>query len=243
MTTFSRALIEVTVAAPADEVWRSLRDKERIAQWFGWDSDSLPAEIDFIFFSRATADEGARTVTFGLGDRIEVEPRGEGCVLRIVRPAPTADHDWDDIFEDMTQGWIAFLLQLRFALEHHAADTRRTLFLSGSPKTANGPLAGRALGLPASGAPGTTYALAAPMGDALAGRIWHRGKHQVALTVDGVGDGLLVAMDRAPDDKQPNGHSQVILTTYGLTDGAFDELSARWRTWWGEHFDSKLPGC
>src|SRR5262249_28447862 len=118
MTTFSRALIEVTIAAPADEVWRSLRDKERIAQWVGWPTDSLGAEFDYIF-SRATADETKRTLAFGLGDTIEVEPRGAECVLRIVRPAPTADHDWDDIFEDMTQGWMAFLLQLRFATEHH----------------------------------------------------------------------------------------------------------------------------
>jgi len=242
MTTFSRALIEVTIAAPADEVWRSLRDKERVAQWFGWDSDSLAAEIEFIF-SRARADDAARTVTFGLGDRIEVEPRGTGCVLRIVRPAPTADHDWDDIFEDVTQGWIAFLLQLRFAVERHAADQRRTLFLSGSPQAANRPLAARALGLPASGAPGTAYAITAPTGDALAGQIWHRGRHQLALTVDGVGDGLLIAMDRAPDAKQPHGHSQVILTTYGLSERTFDELAARWRTWWSEHFDNKMPGC
>jgi len=243
MTTFSRALIEVTIAAPADEVWKSLRDPARIGQWFGWYSDSLPAEIDFIFFKRATGDEAARTLTFGLGDRVEIEPRGADTVLRIVRPAPTADHDWDEIFEDMTQGWIAFFLQMRFALERHASDKRRTLFLSGSPKAANAPLAARALGLPAAGAPGTSYAITAPMGDALAGRVWHRGRHQVALTVDGVGDGLLIAMDRAPDDKNPHGHSQVILTTYGLSDAAFDELASRWRTWCSERFDNKMPGC
>ena len=243
MTTFSRALIEVTIAAPADEVWHSLRDRERIAQWFGWDSDSLPAEIDFIFFKRATADESARTLTFGLGDRVELEPRGSETVLRIVRPAPTADHDWDDIFEDMTQGWIAFFLQMRFALERHASAKRRTLFLSGAPTRTNAPLAARALGLPTTGAPGTAYAITAPMGDALAGRIWHRGRHQLALTVDGAGDGLLIAMDRAPDDKHPHGHSQVILTTYGLADAAFDELAARWRTWWSERFDNTMSGC
>ena len=242
MTTFSRALIEVTISAPADEVWRSLHDRQRVAQWFGWQTDSLDDEIDFIF-SRATADEATRTLTFGKGDRFEVEPRGEGCVLRVVRPSPTADHDWEDIFEDMTQGWIAFALQLRFALERHASDKRRTLFLSGSPKAANQPLAARALGLPASGAPGTAYSITAAMGDALAGQIWHRGRHQMAITVDGVGNGLLVAMDRAPDPKYPNGHSQVILTTYGLSDRAFDELAARWRTWWNERFDGTQPGC
>ena len=243
MTTFSRALIEVTIAAPADEVWRSLRDRERIAQWFGWEYDSLVAEIELIFFTYGRADDAARTLSFRKGDRIEVEPHGAGCVLRIVRPAPTADHDWEDIFEDVTQGWIAFVLQLRFALERHATDKRRTLFLSGSPQAANRLLAARALGLPATGAPGTAYAITASMGDALAGRIWHRGRHQLALTVDGLGDGLVVAMDRAPDAKYAHGHSQVILTTYGLSDRAFDELAARWRTWWSERFDGKLPGC
>lgn len=243
MTTFSRALIEVTIAAPADEVWRSLRDRESIGRWFGWETDSLDAEIEHIFFKHAVSDESARTLSFGLGDRIEVEPHGAGCVLRIVRPAPTADHDWDDIFEDMTQGWIAFLLQLRFALERHATDKRRTLFFSGSPHAGNRQLAARVLGLPASGAPGTAYAITAPMGDALAGKIWHRGRHQLALTVDGFGDGMLIAMDRAPDDKYAHGHSQVILTTYGLSERTFDELAARWRTWWSERFDDKMPGC
>src|ERR1044071_8229971 len=98
MTTFSRALIEVTIAAPADQVWQSLRDPARISQWFGWDSESLPAEIDFIFTKRAVADEAAHTLTFGLGDRVEIEAHGAITVLRIVRPAPTADHDWDEIF-------------------------------------------------------------------------------------------------------------------------------------------------
>jgi hypothetical protein len=242
MTTFSRALIEVTIAAPADEVWRSLREPARIAEWFGWQYDELDAGIEHIFFANARSDDAARTIAFGRGDRIEVEPRGDGCVLRIVRPAPTADHDWEDIFEDETQGWIAFVLQLRFALERHAADRRRTLFLSGSPGAPDQPLAARALGLPASGASGTAYKITASPGDPLAGRIWHRGRHQVALTIDGVGDGLLVAMDRAADARYPHGHSQVILTTYGLSDRAFDELAARWRTWWAEHFDAASAG-
>lgn len=244
MTTFPRALIEVTIAAPADEVWRSLRDRERIAQWFGWDTDSLPAEIEHIFFTHGSSDDATRTLTFkAFGDRFEVEPRGESCVVRLVRPAPTADHDWDDIFEDVTQGWIAFVQQLHFAVERHRDQRRRTLFLSGAPRRAGDPLARTALGLPDTAAVGATYAITAPMGDALAGRIWHRGRHQVGVTIDGVGDGLLIAMDRGPGGKLPNGHSQVILTTYGQDDRSFDELAARWRTWWSEHFDGTMPGC
>ena len=243
MTEFHRALIEVTIAAPAEEVWRSLRDPARIAQWFGWDSDSLKAEIDMIFMKPGRADDARRTMTF-MSDRFEVEPRGkDSCVLRVMRPAPAEGTDWEDIFEDLTQGWLAFVGQLRFAVERHPDHKRRTLFVSGAPLAAGQPLAGKALGLPAEGAAGAPYATTAPMGDALAGRIWYRGRHQLQVTVDGVGDGLLVVMDRQPDEKRPKGHSQVILTTYGLDDRTFDELAARWRTWWTAHFDSSMPGC
>ncbi|MEO8551500.1 MAG: SRPBCC domain-containing protein [Kofleriaceae bacterium] len=243
MTTFPRALIEVTVAAPVDEVWRSLRDRDKLAQWFGWDSATLPDEIDYFFFKQGKADDAARTLHFdGEHDRFEVEPRGEGCVVRLVQPAPSGDHDWDDIFEDVVQGWMAFVQQMRFAVEHHRDDKRRTLFLSGAPLHDGDPLARAALGLPDAAA-GSAYAITAPTGDALAGKVWHRGRHQVGVTVDGFGDGLLIAMDRAPHAKQPRGHVQVILTTYGLDDAAFDELSARWKTWWSAHFDGTMPGC
>src|SRR5262249_8667603 len=148
-----------------------------------------------------------------------------------------ADHDWDDIFEDVTQGWIAFVQQLRFAVERHRDERRRTLFLSGAPLRTGDPLAGVALGLPENAAVGTTYAITAPMGDALAGRIWHRGRHQVGVTIDRFGDGLLIVMDRRPEAALPHGHSQVILTTYGQDERTFNELAARWRTWWSAHFD------
>jgi uncharacterized protein YndB with AHSA1/START domain len=244
MTTFPRALIEVTVAAPADEVWRSLRDRERLAQWFGWTTETLPEEIEYIFYKQARGDDATRTLHFdGENDRFEVEPRGDGCVLRLIQPAPTADYDWEDIFEDVSQGWTAFVQQLRFAAEHHRGEQRRTLFLSGSPRRAGDPLARAALRLPDTAAAGASYAITAPMGDALAGRIWYRGRRQVGVTVDSLGNGLLIAMDRPADDKRPHGHSQVIVTTYGLDDRTFDELSARWRTWWSAHFDGAMPGC
>ena len=50
-------------------------------------------------------------------------------------------------------------------------------------------------------------------------------------------------MDRAPDAKYSRGHSQLVLTTYGLADRTFDKLAARWRTWWSERFDNTMPGC
>ena len=40
---------EVVIAAPADAVWRALREPAEIRRWFGWDYDGLDAEIEFIF--------------------------------------------------------------------------------------------------------------------------------------------------------------------------------------------------
>ena len=230
-------LVEVTVSAPADEVWRWLRDPAVIAQWFGWDADTLPAEIEFIFVEHAVASEADRTVSFGdMPDRFELEVRGDTTIVRVVRSAPAADHDWDDVFEDMTQGWIAFFRQLEFALERHAADTRRTLYFSGSPRNAGDPLGVAALGLPAISAAGERYAVSSSTGETLAGQIWHRGRYQLGVTVDSWGDGLLIVMDRPASDRWPTGGSQAILTTYGLSDEAFSALETRWSTWWNDRF-------
>ncbi len=233
--THDRPLVEVTVSASADEVWRALRDPAAIREWFGWDTDTLADEIDFIFVQRASADDDARVLRFKLGDRFEVEDRGASCVLRVVRPAPTADTDWDDVFEDMIQGWIAFAQQLAFALSRHAGQHRRTLYFSGAPRNAGDPLAAAALGL-AAAKPGERYTAALSADTSLAGTVWHRGRHQLGVTVEGWGDGLLVVMDRPANDRAPLGGSQAILTTYGLDDAAFESLRARWTRWWNEHF-------
>ncbi|MBC8070778.1 MAG: hypothetical protein IAG13_20800 [Deltaproteobacteria bacterium] len=234
-TPFDRPLVEVTVSAPADDVWRALRDPAAIREWFGWDADSLDAEIEYIFAEHAEADDAARVLRFGLGDRIEVEDRGATCIVRVVRPAPAADTDWDDVFDDMTQGWIAFTQQLAFAFDRHRGEVRRTLYFSGSPRHPGEPLAAVALGLGAGGV-GERYAVTPVPGESLVGAVWHRGRHQLGVSVEAWGDGLLLVMDRPPNDRWPQGSSQAILTTYGLDDAAFESLRSRWTAWWDEHF-------
>lgn len=218
-------------------MWRALRDPVAIRDWFGWDTDSLTEEIDYIFFEHAEADDDARVLRFGLGDRFEVEDRGATCVVRVVRPAPTADTDWDDVFEDIIQGWIAFTQQLAFALSRHAGERRRTLYFSGSPRSAGAPLASAALGL-ASTSAGERYTVNEP---SLSGTVWHRNRHQLGVTVDAWSDGLLVVMDRPADERRPRGGSQAILTTYGLDDAAFESLRAGWARWWDARFDPSQP--
>lgn len=241
---FERPLVEVTISAPADEVWKALRDPKQIEQWFGWDTASLADEIEYIFGTHAIADEAAHAITFALRtDRIEVVAAGSGCVVRMVRGAPTADTSWDDVFDDEVQGWIAFVQQLAFAFNRHRGQQRRTLFFDGAPKVAV-PTA-VALGVPTTSRDaGTKVAFTSAPGDAIAGVLWHRGRHQVAVTVDAWGEGLLLVIDRPADEKRPNGTTQTILTTYGLDDAAFAALQQRWQSYWDQNYEaSKAPGC
>lgn len=235
--TFLRPLVEVTISAPADEVWRALRDPALIQQWFGWDTDSLADEIEFIFAKHALPDEATRTIAFARrSDRFEVESVGGGCIVRMVRAAPTADTDWEDVFDDEVQGWIAFVNQLAFAFARHRGQQRRTLFYDGGPLTPT--TAAAAIGVPAAARiAGTPVAFTAGPGDAIKGTLWHRTRHQVGVTVDAWGDGLLVIIDRPADDKRPNGATQTILTTYGLDDATFAALKQRWQSWWDGAFD------
>lgn len=237
--TEDHVLVEVTVPAPADAVWAALRDPQQIKNWFGWDADSLKDEIDFIFVTHAEAEEERRTVTFvGVPDRYEVEARGETSLVRVVRSAPVGE--WTDVFDGMIEGWISFTQQLAFAFARHPGQTRRTIFFSGPPR-ADG-LGRSVLGLDATPAPGEPYAM--PLGpDADAsGQVWFTARHQIGVTVDAWGDGLLVVLDSPPrEDKRPRGSTMLTLTTYGLSDAAFAALEGRWKAWWDARFDNAAP--
>ena len=233
-------LVEVTVPAPADVVWAALRDPQQIKQWFGWDADTLKDEIDFIFVTHAEADEAARTVTFvGVPDRYEVEARGETSLVRVVRSAP-AGTDWSDVFDGMIEGWISFTWQLAFALARHGLQPRRTIFFSGPPRADR--LGRSLLGLDAAPAAGEPWA--GPIGpDVSAGEVWFTARHQMGVTVEAWGDGLLVVVDQPPTGEKPRGSTMLTLTTYGLSDAAFTELQARWQAWWDPRFETVAPGC
>ncbi|MDZ4364969.1 hypothetical protein [Brevundimonas sp.] len=242
--TLDRVLVEVTVPAPADAVWAALRDPDQIKAWFGWDADTLADEIDFIFVKHAVADEATRTIHFqGTQDRYEVEAKGAESIVRIVRAAP-ADQEWSDIFDAMTEGWIAFTEQLRFAFARHRGEARRTVFLAGIPKEGHEGLLRGALGLTTLGAPGESWAQDLGPDGPATGEVWHVGRRQTGLTVRHFGDGLLVLMEREPDEKHPLGEVSATLTTYGLADADFAALESGWKAWWAERFTSAaLPSA
>jgi len=118
-------VVEVTVAAPADVVWHALRDSREIRRWFGWEYDGIEEEIDQIFLSDVSESEEGRWLDTHGGGRFELEPRGDGTIVRITRAAPAGKASWDAVYDEINEGWLAFVQQLRFLLERHRGEDRR----------------------------------------------------------------------------------------------------------------------
>lgn len=202
--------VELTIAAPFATVWQALRDPAEIRRWHGWDYDELDGEIEIIYVNDVVADEAAGTIAIGDGSRFELEDRGAETVVRVTMPAPADGASWDDFYSDIREGWVTFVEQLRFMLEQHAGEERRTLQLDGPPAVA------------VDDAPGSAYAATTPWGEPLAGTVRFRTGNQVVLAVDGYGPGLVAL------HAKPGGGGMAVVTAYGLDDQAFAALEQRW---------------
>lgn len=231
--------IVVTVAAPVEAVWDALRDKEKIRHWHGWEYEGGPEsgseggldqEIDVIYFTGVTADAESRTLTLGDGDNFVVEPVEGGSRITLTRAPYGANPDWDAYYDEVTEGWITFLQQLRFALEQHPGEERKTLFYSG---VGDRPVTD-ALGINVPPA-GTPYDVDL-IGEQAKGQVWFTSEHQLGLTVDGWGDGLLILSHIPPSENKPEGAAMAILTLYGVDDAQRATVDNRWRRWWTSHY-------
>lgn len=230
MTPPKQLLLEVTIAAPVDDVWRAVREPEQLKNWFGWDADSLDEEIALIFGKPASLDERERTITFaeweGISDGFELVERDGRTVLRVVRFGGVAQ-DWDEVYDEVFEGWAAFVAQLRLLLERHPRGAkRRTIFLSG-PLREGARAPTEALGLA-----GEARAIAIPVGAGVTGERWSSTGFAVGVRVDAWGDGLLIATDKPPADARPHGGGSILITTFGLDDAAFTALERAWSEWW-----------
>ncbi len=235
-----KVIVEMSIAAPLETVWDALRDPNQMLNWFGWDSDTLRDEIQFIFFDHAEADEANGVVAFGeyegSADRIELTATPGGTVLRVVRSSAVTG-DWNAIYEDTWEGWTTFFHQLRHYLERHPGAKRRTLFLSGKPRAPSPlPIAALGLGKLATALAGSAVAFGLPLGERVSGTAWHHSKHQVGMTVADWGDGLMVITDQPAPNGGPHGGGTAVLTTFGLSDEAFAALDQRWKAWWEPRF-------
>ena len=120
-------IVEVTIAAPVDTVWNALRDPAEIRRWFGWEYEGLEEEIQYIFVQAVKADDDRRVLDGGEGGTIALEARGDGTVVRVTRAAPT-----EGGYDEVNEGWVTFLQQLRFYLERHPGQERSTIHVATS---------------------------------------------------------------------------------------------------------------
>ncbi|HET6742526.1 MAG TPA: SRPBCC domain-containing protein [Kribbella sp.] len=219
--------IVVTIAAPVATVWSALRDRDKIRHWHGWEYEGgLDEEIEQIYFTRAIED--GTTLRLGNGDEFAVEAVEGGSRVTLTRAPLGTDPDWDAYYDDVTEGWTTFLHQLRFALERHPSDARHTLFFSGTGRTS--PITEFGLDHHPVGA---TVELDL-VGERVKGEIWYASEHQVGLTVDAWGNGLLVLSHIPPGDQKPDGATMAVLSLYGDIDRP--EVESRWSEWWVERY-------
>jgi len=215
-------VIEVNIAAPIDTVWASLRDPALIKLWHGWEYDGLDAEIDQIYIAGADADDEAQVLQVDGGDRFELEDQGDEIVVRITRPVLGPEGEGVDYFDDITQGWISFLQQLKFMHELHPDRPRRTLFFSDR------------------GDPDALLALVSST-PRLLGQRWFSTEHQDGIMLPDLGPGLLITATKEVTAGEHAGaavDAMAIISTYGMDEETFRRHEAEWTEWWRSGFQA-----
>lgn len=182
--------LSIIINAPIDAVWDALRNKEKLLQWHGWDTPRLEEEIENIYFTdikEDSADNGKRTLVVNGGDTFVVEAEEDMTKLTLVRADLSGDPEWDTYYDNITEGWVSFVEQLRFMLEHSPKGSRKTFFSNLSLKR-NDVL--ERLNL-ADEKVGTHFEGQFQGGD-IVGSVWFSTPNQLGLVVDMWGPGLLI---------------------------------------------------
>ena len=194
--------VDVTLNASRDEVWEAVTQPAVLHQWFGWDYDGLEAEIRQIFVDEATLLAPER---MGWADGSFLEVTGDDDRARVRVSREGRGPGGPERYDAIEEGWRAFLIQLRFLLEARPAGRRRTLYLTGETT-------GRqALGL-------------------IEGR-WERFGPRVAWTTD-IDGHLVVVASRLPLDRHEAARMEVMVSTFGLDDAAFEGRREEWTKRW-----------
>lgn len=210
-----------TVAAPINQVWTALRDKERLLQWHGWDTPTIGEEIDTIYFTN-TKEEGARdpnsrTLIVNGGDTFKLETRDHDTLLTFIRAPKDDDPQWAAYYDEITEGWISFSQQLRFMLERQPEGKRRTI-LNTQPVSLGSFL--KTLGLHDK-QEGESFSTKLADED-ISGSIWFTSPNQMGYTIDAWGPGLAIVQAHAKNEVM------LIISTYNLDKEVFRKLEERW---------------
>jgi len=235
--------LSVVINSDAQQVWTMLREPAKVSQWHGWEADDQAAEINEIYFSPNVVEGADHTsLVVDGGDVFTLKPVPTGTELSVTRAAVDHNSEWAAWDEDITQGWLTFIQQLRFALERHPHGKRRTFFFS---VPGNDGSAIEKLGLSDVPKPGEPYSLTLATGEEVSGKVWFRSNHQVGLTVHHYaehGEGLVIVADQPSiKDIRPEGGSLVIVSTYDLGAHQLESIRNYWDTWRAENYPTSDP--
>jgi uncharacterized protein YndB with AHSA1/START domain len=230
--------LSVVINADAAQVWTMLREPAKVAQWHGWEADDLAGEINEIYFHKDVVEAPDHTsLTTHGGDVFDLRPVPNGTLVSVTRAALDHNSEWAAWDEDITQGWLTFLQQLRFALERHPHGKRRTLFFE-FPGAEGSAI--EKLGLSNVPKPGEPYDLTLATGEKISGKVWYHTNHQVGLTVHDYaehGDGLLIVADQPViEGVRPQGGAMVIASTYDLGAAKLESIRSAWEGWRAENY-------
>jgi hypothetical protein len=235
--------LSVVINSDAQQVWTMLREPSKVAEWHGWQADDQAAEINEIYFSPNVVEGADHTsLVVDGGDVFTLKPVPTGTEVSVTRAAVDHNSEWAAWDEDITQGWLTFLQQLRFALERHPHGRRRTIFFS-VPGTEGSAI--EKLGVSDVPSPGEPYSLTLATGEEITGKVWFRSNHQVGLTVHGYaehGEGLVIVADQPSiPDIRPDGGSLMIVSTYDLGAHRLEDVRKYWDKWRAENYPTSDP--
>ena len=181
--------LSLIIKTSIDAVWSALRDKEKLLRWHGWDTPGLAAEIESIYFTNVKEEitENKHTLVVNGGDTFIAEAAGDDTRLTLIRAGLSGDPEWDGYYDNITEGWVSFIEQLRFMLERAPKSQRKAEFTSRVLQR-DEIVARLNLAEDKEGAKFT----GSFEGNEMSGEVWFSTPNQLGLLVDGWGPGLLI---------------------------------------------------
>jgi len=239
-----REIVSLEIHAGLTAVWEHLREPTRVRRWYGWDSPGLDQEahrfVDVPAEHRDVEhDATTHTLTWPNHDVLTVSAAAHEPALTHVhltrRSHEALAVQFDGNMDEVDETWIADLHQLQFALEKHPGAERRTLAVRDLDA---GPRQDRLLsraglhgvrGIPVGG----HVEARRPDGTMLGGTLLYKTEHQVGIQLHGLSEALLVVREAPIGSHPPHGTVTAVLSVYGVDDGTFQDITARWSGWWG----------
>lgn len=241
-----REVVGLDIEAPADVVWRHLREPELVRRWFGWERDGIDEEIGETFGVRPVASETSsvggghvRALAWPRGDRLMLTPvAGEShhrSHLSVQRNAHDGLTTFDGVHDPRDEAWIAGAHQLKFALEEHVGAERHTVVMRDMDA---GPLRDRLIdrlglhglrGIPVGG----HLQAELPDGSMIGGQVLYKSQYQVGLRLYAEQSALLVLMETPAGSRPPHGLLTAVLSLYEVADADVARILGRWASWWG----------